>query len=199
MALTIKRLLSDEQNEVLDGVRRRKGKAKFSAPQLLPLEDDHLDRYNSALGPELGAAFTASAGSPIPSEADLVAIEEHLAAELVTPLRARLHHCVDVADHTDLGDDLTERIRNAYREYRNSRAAKVARHLACVAYSRGMLHAQVPGTKVCWLVDASYGPCSDAEDNALAGPVELGEPFPTGHLVPPAHSGCRCLVVPVRK
>ena len=26
--------------------------------------------------------------------------------------------------------------------------------------------------------------------------IPAGEPFPTGHLRPPAHPGCRCLLVP---
>ena len=34
-------------------------------------------------------------------------------------------------------------------------------------------------------------------DNALAGAVPKGEPFPTGDLVPPVHPGCRCVIVPV--
>ena len=39
-------------------------------------------------------------------------------------------------------------------------------------------------------------PNPDAEDNRLADAVRAGEPFPTGDLRPPAHAGCRCLLVP---
>ena len=30
---------------------------------------------------------------------------------------------------------------------------------------------------------------------ALAGPTVKGEAYPTGQLHPPAHAGCRCLLV----
>jgi hypothetical protein len=43
------------------------------------------------------------------------------------------------------------------------------------------------------------GPCPDCDDNALAGPTPRGEVFPTGQPHPPAHAGCRCLLVPVRR
>ena len=46
-----------------------------------------------------------------------------------------------------------------------------------------------------WIVDDEGAPCADCEDNALAEDVSPGDPFPTGHLHPPAHSGCRCLLV----
>jgi hypothetical protein len=32
----------------------------------------------------------------------------------------------------------------------------------------------------------------------LAGNVVKGEAFPTGHVAPPIHPSCRCLVVPAR-
>ena len=51
-------------------------------------------------------------------------------------------------------------------------------------------------TRLRWLVDNGGSPCPDAEDNSLAGLVVRGEPFPTGHCHPPAHPGCRCLLVP---
>jgi len=39
------------------------------------------------------------------------------------------------------------------------------------------------------------GPCPDCDDNTLAGELPKGEEFPTGQLHPPAHAGCRCLLV----
>ena len=46
-----------------------------------------------------------------------------------------------------------------------------------------------------WLIDPTQGPCPDAQDNALAGAVPVGEVFPTGDACPQAHPGCRCLLV----
>ena len=53
-----------------------------------------------------------------------------------------------------------------------------------------------PAARLQWLVDDD-GHCPDCDDNALAGPTAKGETFPTGQLHPPAHPGCRCLLVPV--
>ena len=47
-----------------------------------------------------------------------------------------------------------------------------------------------------WVVDDVDGPCPDCDDDALAGLLPKGEEFPTGQTYPPAHSGCRCLLVP---
>ena len=47
-----------------------------------------------------------------------------------------------------------------------------------------------------WVVGGAGPACADCDDNALAGTVATGEEFPTGHRHPPAHAGCRCLVVP---
>ena len=51
------------------------------------------------------------------------------------------------------------------------------------------------GTPLRWVVHDVDGPCPDCDDNALAGPTPRGEAFPTGQLHPPAHAGCRCLLV----
>jgi hypothetical protein len=64
------------------------------------------------------------------------------------------------------------------------------------AFNRALYEATDAGTQLRWLVDDGGSPCPDAEDNALAGLVVRGEPFPTGHCFPPAHPGCRCLLVP---
>jgi hypothetical protein len=44
-------------------------------------------------------------------------------------------------------------------------------------------------------VAAEEGQCPDCDDNALE-PTVKGEAFPTGQPHPPAHPGCRCLLVP---
>ena len=195
MARSLKRILSDEQNQVLDGVRRRKGKAKFDAALLMPSEADHLDAYLTALGPELGRAFTAAGGPPVAPNNDMEVIEEQVMAEFLTPLRSRLARALRDANTADDGEDLNDRVRNAYREFRTGKCDAAARHLGVVAYSRGSSYAIAAGAKVCWLVDTTYGACSDAEDNSLSQSTRLGEAFPTGHINAPAHSGCRCMVV----
>ena len=38
-----------------------------------------------------------------------------------------------------------------------------------------------------------------AEVTTLGGAVAVGQPFPTGHRFPPAHLGCRCLLLPAER
>jgi hypothetical protein len=72
------------------------------------------------------------------------------------------------------------------------------RHYTAAAYAQGAYGATTDGEELRWVVDRSTEACPDADDNALAGPVGKGEPFPTGDRCPPAHPGCRCLVVPAK-
>jgi len=122
--------------------------------------------------------------------ADTLATE--LGAALVEPLRARVLRTIE--DGNDV-DDVTRRLRSLYREWKGQRVGAAARHYAAAAYARGALE-EAAGTEVRWLVDRTGEPCPDADDNALAGVVRAGDPFPTGDRCPPAHPGCRCLVVP---
>jgi hypothetical protein len=115
--------------------------------------------------------------------------------ELTGLIRPRLERCFD-----DLGGDdeeLMNRLRTSYREWKSPRIIEVTRHHVLAAFSRGQFEAMPDGAAVEWVVDKSGPACSDAEDNSLAGTVTKGDAFPTGHQFPPAHAGCRCLIVPV--
>ncbi|HMC69781.1 MAG TPA: hypothetical protein VKJ07_11560, partial [Mycobacteriales bacterium] len=108
-------------------------------------------------------------------------------------LRMRLERAVD-ADGSDR-EALVESVSSAYREWKTSRAEPIARHHLAAAYALG-IYAAVPGERLRWVVDVAEGSCPDCDDNALAGPTPKGDAFPTGQPHPPAHVGCRCLVLP---
>src|SRR5262249_33169013 len=113
-------------------------------------------------------------------------------SELVVPLRARLSESLDAA-----GDDTTEAaalLRSTYREWKG-KIDELSGDFTRTAYGRAAYAVLAPGTPACWAVDPSGPPCPDAEDNALAGAVRAGEPFPTGHRYAPAYRGCRCLLI----
>lgn len=40
-------------------------------------------------------------------------------------------------------------------------------------------------------------PCDDCQENEDAGPIALGDEFPSGDTEPPAHPNCRCAISPV--
>lgn len=120
-------------------------------------------------------------------------LADQLGAALVDPLRSRVERSVG-----DGGDpeEVSGRLRALYREWKGQRIGSAARHYAAAAYAAGALDGATEGAEVRWLVDRTGEPCPDADDNALAGTVTKGAPFPTGDRCPPAHPGCRCLVVP---
>ncbi|MBU6216559.1 MAG: hypothetical protein KGR17_08125, partial [Acidobacteria bacterium] len=68
--------------------------------------------------------------------------------------------------------------------------------LTSAGFACGVVAAAPAGATWCWVVDHGGLPCSDAEDNSLAGDVVAGEAFPTGDVAPPAHAGCRCILAP---
>ena len=195
LARRLKRVLSDEQNEALDLLRRTRGTP--TAAQVLPSEADHLERYTSAALEDLAAAERAGAGffGDAPKRAaDVRDVAAEFSTEMIRQIRGRLERAFeDGGDENEVG----ERIRACYREWKTQRIADTARHFVVVAFSRGVAEAGADGGLSRWLVDDGDAPCPDCDDNALAGGVAKGDPFPTGDMCPPAHPGCRCLAVPV--
>ena len=120
-------------------------------------------------------------------------VATEFATEMIRQIRGRLERAFD-----DGGDEneVGERIRACYREWKTQRIADTASHFVVVAFSRGVAEAGAAGSASRWLVDDGDAACPDCDDNALAGLVVKGDPFPTGDLCPPAHPGCRCLAVP---
>jgi cell division septum initiation protein DivIVA len=198
VARRLKRELSDEQNELLDAIRREKTVPTFEAA--VPAPEDHMERYATAARASLvaaakaGAAFVGGRSSDDAPATQVDDLTAELAAEVVAPLRDRIDRCF-----TDAGDDpdeLAERLRAHYREWKLQRIDGWASYAVLAAFNRGLLDTCDPSTKVHWVLDDPDAPSPDCEDNALAGNIACGESFPTGHVAPPAHPACRCLVVP---
>jgi DivIVA domain-containing protein len=190
----LKRLLADEQNDLLDRARRAR-RASFA--DIVPSEVEQAKRYSAKAWPDLqdaasaGASFFDAGNGASTEVGDLSA---ELASAIVVPLRSRL----ETAFRNAAGDDeaVADGIRATYREWKSQRLGDTARHFVLAAFTRGAYDAMPEGTCLRWVVDNGGSPCPDAEDNALAGVLDKGAAFPTGHAYPPAHAGCRCLVVP---
>ena len=198
----LKRVVADEQNEVLDALRRITKLRTLD--DVLPSFETHAERYYAAVRAELWSAALAGARETTSrDDASLamvleghgvpVAIEMEVARQLVSPLRERT--AKSVSDAEGDAEEAASLLRAAYREWKVQRVEAITAHLALAAYEFGAYACLDPGTCVRWLVDPAASPCADAEDNALAGLVRVGDPFPTGHLHAPAYPGCRCRVV----
>jgi hypothetical protein len=196
----LKRVLADEQNEVLDALRRNEPVGDIDA--LVGPEGEQAIRYADAITVELIAAVeagTASVGAErevdLGPDGPLAAVRRQLADDVVGPLRERLDR--GVRDGEQVNDTIAKQARGIYREWKTQRIDEHLDDLFRLAYCRGAFHALEPGSAVAWVVDPAGPPSPDCEDNALAGAVTAGDAFPSGHLSPPMHPGCRCLLVPV--
>jgi DivIVA domain-containing protein len=198
----LKRALQDEQNDLLDRLRGLRGEP--TAARLLPDMDAQVARYADAAQPLVQQAASAGAvfahdtlGLPssavaAPEVADLA---KDAGTSIVTALRRRIEHAIDSTSDDDQSV-LVESLGAAYREWKSHRIERIAGDALAAAFSRGTWEATPVGTSVRWIVEDSDGPCPDCDDDALAGMLPKGEAFPTGQHHPPAHTGCRCLLVP---
>jgi DivIVA domain-containing protein len=189
----LKRALQDDQNDVLDRLR---SKGTWS-DDVLPSEEEHRQRYVKASTAALSEAAVVGAtlagtahGAP-----DAADIASELAISIVVPLRRRL---TEKGAAIDDGDEvaLIEHVGSAYREWKGARVERLAGDQAVAAFSAATVAASEDGATLHWVVDDNGDECPDCDDNALAGATAAGEAYPTGHVHPPAHAGCRCLLAP---
>ncbi len=196
-----KRVLQSEQNEVLDALRRQRG--RLTAEKLLPPVPRQLSAWTEAMAPAIEEAYVAARAVASTSEASPVfsaprRIVTGMVGVVVTPLRDRLVAAVEetVADDPDPDPGvLAQRIGSRYREWKGQELDSRIGDVLAAAYARGVYDAAPDGSRLRWL-PAEPGRCPDADDNALE-PTARGERFPTGQQFPPAHPGCRCLLVVV--
>jgi DivIVA domain-containing protein len=200
MSRRLKRVLADEQNEVLDILRGKLSVKTLDA--IVGPKSDHSARMIEALEASLKGAALAGAKS-LSNASDkevqkmvatqMAAINEYVVATVVVPLRERLSRSISQASGDNA--ELTSLVRLVYREWKNTHVDTQVDNIAQTSFGRGAFAALTPGAQICWKVDPNGPACADAEDNSLAGFVGAGEAFPTGHTHAPAHAGCRCALV----
>jgi len=197
LARRIKRELSDEQNELLSTLRSVKG--NMTAIAFLPTPESQLERYEDIALPALADAAEAGASiAPVKgrgkSRASVGDLAADLASAIVGPLRDRLERAV--SESAGDRDDLAQRIRSTFREWKSQRVDESVEFGVLSACNRGILDSLPKASQVRWVVASGDAPSPDCEDNALGGATERGVAFPTGHNAPPLHHGCHCVVLP---
>jgi cell division septum initiation protein DivIVA len=188
----VKRALQDEQNEVLDRIRTVKGRPL--AAEVLPAEAEQIAGLAATMREPVDAAYAGgrvAAGGPGGTGRAPASMIDGLATALVARLRVRI---VEAIDETSDEEAVTQRLGSRYREFKGQELAAVVGDTLAAAFALGAYDAVPAGRTMRWVPD-SVGECPDCDDNALE-PTVRGEPFPTGQLHPPAHPGCRCLLVP---
>ncbi|MEP6624666.1 MAG: DivIVA domain-containing protein [Acidimicrobiia bacterium] len=190
----VKRTLQDEQNDVLDRLRTVKGRP--TAAEVLPSATEQVAVLAATLRVPLDAAFAGgrhAVGAHDGATTAPAAMIDGLAAAMVERLHERLVDAID-----DAGSDeaaLTQRLGARYREFKGQSLDAVVGDTLAAAWALGVYDAAPTATVLRW-VPSEVGTCPDCDDNSLE-PTVRGEAFPTGQLHPPAHPGCRCLLVPV--
>jgi cell division septum initiation protein DivIVA len=203
MTRAIKRVLADFENGSLTLLQAKK--FVVSIDTLMPPADSMAqelveaiadDMMNSALAGAQSVArgLKADLRKRVTKALVLQVISPQVAELIVNPLRSQIQRSIEQCDADK--NEMSGLTRSAFRELKIQRVDAIVADLSCLAYSRGVYLAHTPGAMVCWMVDPNGPSCADAEDNSLAGPCPIGETFPTGHLHPICHAGCRCLLGP---
>ena len=190
----VKRALQDEQNDVLDRLRTVKGRP--SAADVLPTAEQQTVVLAGTLRPPVDAAYAggrAAIGARGRGSGAPGSMVDGLAAAMVERLHARLVEAID-----DPGSDeaaVAQRLGSRYREFKGPELDAVIGDTLAAAWALGVYDGAAAGTTLRWVPD-EVGTCPDCDDNALE-PTMRGDAFPTGQPHPPAHPGCRCLLVRV--
>lgn len=194
MSRKLKRVLADEENEVLEYLRGKKNALTVDA--MVGEQEVHAKRYGDAISEDIMAAAKGAAKSAKVTDV-IPTVDVLIGVQLVKPLRDRLAKAIE-QNGTDRVA-MAKALRGVYRQWKSQHIDEQVDDIACLSYSRGFFAGAKPGTQVCWMVDPNGPECPDAEDNSLAGSIALGKEFPTGNLHPLAHAGCRCLLAPVQQ
>jgi DivIVA domain-containing protein len=136
-ARKLKRVLADEQNEVLDTLRRKQPVRALDT--LLPWEGVQADRYAKAIEDDLIAAAVAGANGSENGRNPAIVRPAYDAVtnEIVAPLRERLTRCIDKADGKN--PELASQVRSLYREWKTHRIDEHVEDIVRLAYERGAL------------------------------------------------------------
>ncbi len=195
----VKRLVDDEQNELLDSLRRSRRNITLGA--LLPEADVQVAALMELLGADLTDAVAAGAASVAARSGTPVALGranlERLASQLETAVAARLVNpwrdevASMIAAESDRGQ-LSEKLRSAYRERKTVALPELASGVVVVAYNVGVAAAAKPGPGLDWVRDHG-GDHADAHLPRIRGgdPAGLIEAL----SAPDVPVGCRCMLV----
>lgn len=204
LARKLKRALQDDQNAILDQLRVRTGQGRRARALILGALEGQREHFCAASAPLLAQAAMAGvelapqgAVGETRAAAEMSGREEaeQLADALSGALRRRLSQVLEEVEAQDEART-AELVGVAYREWKGERLEGLAADHTVAAFGSGFLAATPPSTKLTWVVDDGGTQCADCDDNALAGPQSPGAAYPTGQVRPPAHPGCRCLLVP---
>ena len=203
LARHVKRELSDEQNEMLDAVRRDRLPLRR---KVLADPEDHVERYANAATATLSDA--ALGGPELLPEPRAAAPEGPGSADWRGTWRpswrpswsrrcaAASRRASPRPPRADDDRDLSETVRADYREWRRQRVDPLVdprRHHGDEPGVLGGLEPGHDGALARGRRRARRAPTATATPRPPA--CRPGHAFPSAHTAPPIHDGCRCLLV----
>lgn len=197
-----RRMLRDQENLLLDAVRRSRG--RYESSRLLPDRAHEGVAWSNLLTPMVNTVYLEGRMA-VGKKNRITEMPERLLVEFSesfsAPLRERLVNTMrstvsegPYESNAELTRVMGAALGARFREWRGSDLEDHAAYVLAAVYTRGCYDAAGPGVCLKWVADET-GRCPDADDNALE-PTIKGHAFPTGQKYPPAHPGCRCFVIP---
>ncbi len=197
---SLKRLLQEDQNDLLDRIRRFRGRGTFE-DEIFPAAVQ-VERFVEGMRPVLEPAFLAGrkAGGGLSLGEPPDVVGALVAKQVVAALRRDLGRMVEPRLAAgDTATTISERAGDVYRVWKGVRTELLGEGLVYAAFHHGMLDAwrETHGPGKRWTLSADEADCprNTCRINAAAGVVSVDTSFPSGHLAPPAHGGCTCTVV----
>lgn len=195
----MKRLLQEEQNDVLDRLRTKRGKG--TADENMPPQEEQLERFRTGFGSFLTDAFQAgrSVGGATDKGEALPIVENLITKQLVNPLRTELTRAIEGGlDAQDTLNSISERANDVFRVWKGVRTELLGEGMVYAAFHQGLIDAwktKGAATKR-WVLSSDEQECPRdiCKQNAAAGTVAVKGTFASGHLAPPAHGGCTCTI-----
>ena len=147
-----KRALQDEQNELLDTLRRqRRG---VSLEKVLPPLVDQVAAWSEVLSPTLDRVYVEARAQTTGERPAAASAPRRLVATmaemLVTPMRDRISAAVTEAPDPD-PDAIAQRIGARYREWRGQELETALGDVLAAAYARGVYDAAPDGARLHWV------------------------------------------------
>ncbi len=198
-----KKLIRQHQNLVLDDLRLTwdKGSYDYAKTSYIDLCERDMEEVNSYLAELYSGARTFAATGACSvcdqvfpdASVDFYKEANALISHVLEPVTAILKDGL-YQNGNSLQDeqDFMEHLSSVYRELKGDRLERSVGDCVVKISSGGIYDEAIKeGSRLKWIMDGEV--CPDCEDNSLLI-TPAGKQFPTGHLIPPAHPGCRCAV-----
>ncbi len=202
-----KRIIRQHQNVVLNNLRVNKniGVHDYAILENEALDDKDMEIISALLADiyDFGFSFQERQNGNLAIreserfQLDFFADAKSLMEQILEPVAAPFRDNTLENDGSQQSEqDFMEHISLIYRDLRGERLERIVGDFVVSISCRGVYdRASITKDHLRWVMDPKLENCPDCEDNSLISSIVVGESFPTGHLTPPAHSGCRCYIM----